>query len=175
MSQPFKLVEDTFNHRPEAEFQGIWYPYTGARMKDCYDLKLKDGTELRGWYPNACAWHSRNEQTKYDIARVEDSDVAEIRLMTDEEIEEICYFGFTGEERLRRNISYFGSYLPTIVRNEDGTTTLVPRIKRVFEEMVRSSWDGDNQFWLYPDELSVENLKKQFIVMTVNLKVSIHH
>lgn len=159
MSKPFKLVTSTMNHRPEPEFQGVWYPYLGGRMKDPYDLKLKDGTILRGWYPNACAWFSHNKVDNYEIGRVEDADVAEIRLMTDEEIEEICYFGFTGEERLKRNISYFGDILPKVIRNADGTTTLEPRVYRQFEEMVCSSWDGDFTFSLARDEMSEEELE----------------
>lgn len=158
MSQPFKLVTSSMNHRPEPEFQGIWYPYTGSRMKDCYDLKLKDGTELRGWYPNACAWSSRNKVTQYDIDRVEDDDVAEIRLMTDTEIDEICYFGFTGSDRTDRNVRYFGDVLPKVIRHEDGTVTFEHIVKRVFEDPVRSSWDGEVGWWLHTDELSEEEL-----------------
>lgn len=170
MTQPFELVTSSMNHRPEPEFQGIWYPYTGSRMKDCYDLRLKDGTELRGWYPNATAWSSRNKITQYDIGRVEDDDVAEIRLMTDDEIDEICYFGFTGPDRLDRNIRYFGDVLPKVIRNEDGTVTFERIVKRVFEDPVRSSWDGNIGWWLLTDELSEEELEKAVVVLDVNVE-----
>lgn len=159
MTTSYKVVFDKFNHRPEPEFQGIWYPYNGSRLKDCYDLKLTDGRIVHGYYPNACAWYPRHNDDTAGRECYYDDQVAEIRLMTDEEIETRCQFGFTGQDRLERNLSYFGDVLPTIVRDEHGVATLMPKIKRMFDDsFIVSSWTGTWEPWFHENELTMEEL-----------------
>ncbi|AHI60203.1 hypothetical protein Ea357_053 [Erwinia phage Ea35-70] len=143
------------NHHPA--HPGIWVPFESYRLKDYYDIKLKTGEVYKCWYPNATAWSPRGELVEGQPGRVEDDDVVEIRLLPDEEITD--RYWFKGEDRLKRNIDFFGDVLPEVITAEDGTVTFKPITRRVFDELVTSSWDGEKAIWLREDELSVEELK----------------
>jgi len=155
MAQVVEL-KDGMNHHPA--HPGIWVPYTGWRLKDRYDIKLKTGEVWRYYYPNGgsfAKWTSDHEGPD----RVEDDEIAEIRQMLDEEITEEYYF--KGKDRLDRNVKMFGDVLPTVNIAEDGTVTFTPIKRRIFDDWVLSTWSGEEAMWLHVNELSVEELKTQ--------------
>lgn len=155
MAQVVEL-KDGMNHHPA--HPGIWVPYTGWRLKDRYDIKLKTGEVWQYYYPNGgsfAKWTSEHDGPD----RVEDDEVAEIRLVPDEECNE--KYHFKGEERLRRNVKMFGDVLPKVDVAEDGTVTFTPIKRRIFDDWVVSTWNGLDAMWLHVNELSVEELKAQ--------------
>jgi hypothetical protein len=124
---PYVWLEG-MNHHPE--HMGIWVPFTGWRMKDRYDLRLKNGEEHKYYYPNACAWSKFGDHD--GPSRVEDDEVAFIRQVPDEECTE-KYF-FSGQERIKRNISMFGDSVPDVYRLPDGSIEFKVRHRRLFAE-----------------------------------------
>jgi hypothetical protein len=149
--QEFEIT-DMMNHHPA--YPGIWVPYNGWRLKDRYDIKLKTGEVWEYYYPNGGSF---SKIGKHDGPyRVEDDEIAEIRLVPDEELWE--EYWFSGKERLDRNMRYFGGAVPKVEVAEDGTVTFIPRQQRHFKEHVYSSWDGEFTYRLGLDELSIEEL-----------------
>lgn len=154
MAQVVEL-KDGMNHHPA--YPGIWVPYTGWRMKDRYDIKLKTGEVWQYYYPNGGSF---SKFGKHDgPSRVEDDEIAEIRFIPDEELTE--EYWFRGKDRMDRNRRYFGDVFPTVTVAEDGTVVFTPIKRRIFDEWVVSTWDGKEAMWLRVDELSVEEFKTQ--------------
>lgn len=124
---PFVYLEG-MNHHPE--HMGHWVPFNGWRMKDRYDLRLHNGEEHKYYYPNACAWSKFGEHD--GPSRVEDKDVAFIRQVPDEECHE-QYF-FSGQERIKRNLSMFGDAVPDVYVLPDGSVQFKVRHRRMFRD-----------------------------------------
>lgn len=122
---PYVWLEG-MNHHPA--HMGIWVPFNGWRMKDRYDLQLKNGEIHKYYYPNACAWTKFADHD--GPSRVEDDDVAMVRQVPEDEITE-QYF-FTGEERLKRNLQSFGDAVPDVYEMPDGSVRFKVRHRRCF-------------------------------------------
>lgn len=155
MAQVVELLPG-MNHHPA--YPGIWVPFRSYRMKDRYDIKLKTGEIYRYYYPNGgsfAKWTAAHDGPD----RVEDDEIAEIRLLPDDELTE-QYF-HRGAERIERNLRMFGDVIPKVEVAEDGTVTFIPITRRIFDEMVVSSWSGEPGMWMLPEELTVEELKAE--------------
>ena len=124
---PYVWLEG-MNHHPE--HMGHWVPFNGWRMKDRYDLRLKNGEEHKYYYPNACAWSKFGEHD--GPSRVEDDEVAMIRQVPDDECHE-KYF-FSGQERIKRNLSSFGDAVPDVYVMPDGSVQFKIRHRRLFAD-----------------------------------------
>lgn len=124
---PFVYLEG-MNHHPE--HMGIWVPFNGWRMKDRYDLRLKNGEEHKYYYPNACAWSKFAEHD--GPVRVDDEEVAYVRQVPDEECNE-KYF-FSGAERIKRNLQSFGDAVPDVYVLPNGDVQFKIRHRRMFRE-----------------------------------------
>lgn len=86
------------NHEPHQ--QGEWFPYTGFRFKDYYDIELHDGTVLKKCRPNGDGWYGRTSPAPRD------KKVKRVRLCVDGDLN--SNYEFTGQERIDRNIEMFG-------------------------------------------------------------------
>ena len=95
------------NHHPTQV--GIWFDYDGGRYKDNYDLRLKTGEVLAGMYPNANAWYPAMDSLVK--RRVDDNEVAQVRLKPDDELHE---YAFTGQERIDSTLRLFGDAVPPL-------------------------------------------------------------
>jgi len=124
---PYVWLEG-MNHHPE--HMGHWVPFNGWRMKDRYDLRLKNGEEHKYYYPNACAWAKFGEHDGPN--RIEDTDVAYVRQVPDEECTE-QYF-FSGQERIKRNLESFGDAVPDVYILPDGSVRFKVRHRRLFAD-----------------------------------------
>ncbi|WNV45984.1 hypothetical protein [Aeromonas phage AerS_266] len=87
---------------------GVWFPYNGWRFKTNYDVKLHTGEVLKAMYPNGNSWSGSSR-------RVEDSEVAEIRSIPDNEVHQYHY---TGKSRMERDLRYFGHDIPCWLEDE---------------------------------------------------------
>lgn len=83
------------NHMPYQT--GVWFKYTGFRLKDNYDIETKEGVIHTQCYPNGSSFNNMN--TGEVIA---DTDVVKLRLTPDSDLEE--GHDMTGEDRLTRNM-----------------------------------------------------------------------
>lgn len=94
------------NHEPHQ--QGEWFPYTGFRYKDMYDIELHDGTVREHMRPNANAWFPWNmgAKGKHGGSRVGDEAVARVRLKPDSELDPKWYE--TGQKRIDHQLHLFG-------------------------------------------------------------------
>jgi len=124
---PYVWLEG-MNHHPE--HMGHWVPFNGWRMKDRYDLQLKNGEIHKYYYPNACAWSKFGEHD--GPSRVTDDEVAMIRQVPDEECTE-KYF-FSGQERIKRNLQSFGDAVPDVYVLPDGSVQFKIRHRRMFAD-----------------------------------------
>ncbi|QKE54361.1 hypothetical protein ACSA002_0470 [Salmonella phage vB_SalM_SA002] len=124
---PYVWLEG-MNHHPE--HMGIWVPFNGWRMKDRYDLQLHNGEIHKYYYPNACAWAKMADHD--GPGRIEDHEVAMIRQVPDEECTE--RFFFSGQERIKRNLSSFGDAVPDVYVMPDGSVRFKVRHRRCFME-----------------------------------------
>lgn len=124
---PYVWLEG-MNHHPE--HMGVWVPFNGWRMKDRYDLRLKNGEEHKYYYPNACAWSKFADHD--GPSRIEDDEVAMVRQVPDEEITEQHFF--SGQERIKRNLQSFGDAVPDVYVLPDGSVQFKIRHRRMFAE-----------------------------------------
>lgn len=92
-----------FNHSPRD--YGVWVEYNGWRFKDLYDIELLDGSVIKSCRPNGDMWTSWTDQTQHPKTEFNDIEVARIRLIPDEEIQE--KYHFSGESRVKRNSEMF--------------------------------------------------------------------
>jgi len=91
------------NHMPDQI--GVWFEYTGFRLKDHYDIETKTGKVYTKCYPNGYSFYAMDDSG----FAVDDEDVAKIRLTPDSDLEE--GFDMTGEDRYNRNMRMFaGEY-----------------------------------------------------------------
>lgn len=95
------------NHHPTQ--LGIWFPYNGWRYKDVYHIRLHSGEVLRCMYPNGSGWYPEGNSTAE--RRVDDSEVAEVMLAPDADVDRYRY---TGETRINDNLKTFAEYIPDI-------------------------------------------------------------
>lgn len=96
------------NHRPDQH--GVWFDYDGCRYKDVYDIRLHIGEVLEFMYPNATSWYPElGSNARWSVS---DKEVAQIRLKTDAELIAVNSYRMTGEERIQRIYSLFGSAIP---------------------------------------------------------------
>lgn len=154
MVEEFELSE-MMNHHPA--YPGIWVPYNGWRLKDRYDIKLKTGEVWQYYYPNGGSfskWTSEHEGP----SRVEDDEIAEIRLKPDEEITE--KYHFRGEERLKRNVDMFGGALPDVQVDDDGKVTFITRYQRKFKDLIHDAITGSVSYCLHIDRMTVNEFNK---------------
>lgn len=123
---PFVYGEG-MNHHPE--YMGIWVPYNSWRMKDRYDLRLKNGEEHKCYYPNANAWSKMAEHD--GPGRVTDEEVAMVRQVPDDELKD-DYF-FSGEARIKRNLDSFGDVMPEVIILPNGEVRFKIQHRRIFQ------------------------------------------
>lgn len=104
------------NHMPQQI--GCWFAYTGFRYKDYYDVETHNGSIFKGMYANGQSFYSMDGSGQ----TVSDSDVAYIRLVTDEDLGEMDY---KGDERITHNLEMFGDVIAT--ENPSGAPFMVAR------------------------------------------------
>lgn len=95
------------NHHPVQ--QGIWFEYDGGRYKDSYDIKLKTGEIIKNCYPNGNSWYLHTRDPVRHGSSIHDTEVAEIRLLPDDEVHE---YAPKGRSRIERSIRLFAGHVP---------------------------------------------------------------
>jgi hypothetical protein len=140
MLHPY-VYREGMNHHPA--YPGIWVPYNNWRLKDRYDIQLKNGERWSYYYPNGNSFAKWTEHDGPD--RVEDDEVAMVRLIPDEEITE--KYHFKGKDRLERNVKMFGNALPQVEELADGTINFRITYRRHFrDEQISSHEVPDDVF-----------------------------
>lgn len=133
---PF-VYDEGMNHHPA--YPGIWVRYNNWRLKDRYDIQLHDGSRWDYYFTNGGSfskWPNGDSAPRFSQSddapqRVEDADIAMIRLVPDDEVFE--KYHFKGEERLKRNIEMFGDALPEVIELPNGEVRFKIRHRRVFQ------------------------------------------
>lgn len=130
MLHPF-YYSPGMNHHPA--HPGIWVPYNNWRLKDRYDIQLHDGSRWKYYYPNGGSftkWGNGDVVDDGGPQRVEDHEIAMVRLVPDDEIHE--KYHFSGQERIDRNVRMFGDALPEPIVHKNGEVEFKLRYRRVF-------------------------------------------
>jgi len=130
------IWKEYFNHHPA--YPGIWVVYNTWRLKEHYDIKLRDGTILTKMYPNGNSWYGGQ-------ASISDTAVAEIRLIP--AAEDPWGVGRADGDMLTQSYVInraFGmwdeSIFPTVNKDANtGDITFTPKKYRFYDKGVKNS------------------------------------
>lgn len=131
------------NHMPYQT--GVWFKYTGFRLKDNYDIETKTGEVYTKCYPNSTSFHTMDGSGVV----VKDEDVVKIRLTPDSDLEE--GYELTGTERIDHSMKMFAEEYQK--SNPSGKpypcdypdfTALTGTVNTMMEEIVERGYDNDD-------------------------------
>jgi len=177
MLHPY-VYREGMNHHPA--YPGIWVAYNNWRLKDRYDIQLKNGERWQYYFPNGgsfAKWTDAHDGPQ----RVEDDEIAMIRLIPDEEITE--KYHFKGKDRLERNVKMFGNALPEVEELADGTINFRNTYRRHFRDEQISSHEvpgdvfnsGPTHYLMAHEYTLTEILHMPFKVGEPLYKAAVHY
>jgi hypothetical protein len=125
----------------------MWVPYGSGqwRLKEFYDIRLKDGTEYKHMYPNGSSFSGKQGSFK-------DDDVAEIRLIPNSENPWGLRSGLLEQSyTVKRALDMFGEKaFPEVIEHPDGRIEFIPKRYRFFKDGEKNATDDGISccFWV---------------------------